>query len=100
MELWKLYFVTFMIERLAGPKIAMRRQLERELERFYGLLLTRTVRNPRSPSRREKLPRLIGFPDRPVRSAGRRRCRTFRSMTACITTRRYCCSECRGCGRG
>jgi hypothetical protein len=65
-KLWKLYLLTFMFEQLPGGEVAVRRQMERELERFYRILLPRVVRNPRSPSHRDKLPRLHAFPDRPV----------------------------------
>jgi hypothetical protein len=37
-----------------------------EIERFYATLLTRVARNPRRAASRNKLPLLIGLPDRPV----------------------------------
>ena len=65
-KVWKAYFVTFMYEPLPGGESAMLRQMEREIERFYAILLTRVIRNPRQPSKRDKLPRLFAAPDRPV----------------------------------
>ena len=65
-KLWKSYLLTFMFEHMAGSEIAVRRQMERELERFYRILLTRVVRNPKAPSCRDRLARLFAFPDRPV----------------------------------
>ena len=65
-RIWKAYFVTFMYEPLPGGESALLRQMEREIERFYAVLLTQVVRNPRQPSQQSKLPRLFAAPDRPA----------------------------------
>jgi hypothetical protein len=63
---WKAYFATFMYEPLPGAEAAKLRQMEREIERFYTVLLTRVVRKPRQLWNRRKLPRIFAVPDRPV----------------------------------
>jgi hypothetical protein len=65
-KLRKRYLLTFTFEHLADSENAVRRQMECELERCYGTLLTWVARDPRSPSRRDELPRLFAFPDQPV----------------------------------
>jgi hypothetical protein len=63
---WKSYLMTFMFNPLSGNPNSIVRQMSAEVERVYSTLLTRVVRNPRSPKKKGTLPVLIGFPDLPV----------------------------------
>ena len=65
-EGWTSYLLTFMFNHLRGKRASIIRQMSKELERFYSTLITRTVRNPRSPRVQEFLPKLIAYPDLPV----------------------------------
>ena len=61
------YFVTFMFHPLPGGPAAIVAQMRREVERVYSTLVTRVVRDPRSPAAVGRLPLLIGCVDLPVR---------------------------------
>ena len=63
---WDSHLLTFMFNPLSGGQDAIIRQMSREVERVYSTLLTRVIRNPRSPKVQGSLPKLIGFPDLPV----------------------------------
>jgi hypothetical protein len=63
---WQCYLTTFMFNPLFGSPDGIVRQMSAEVERVYSTLLTRVVRNPRSPKVKGSLPILIGFPDLPV----------------------------------
>jgi len=61
---WDGYLFTFMFQHLAGSADAKIRQMEQDITQVYQRLLTRTVRNPRSPLWQPFLPNGIFFPDR------------------------------------
>jgi hypothetical protein len=63
---WQCYLTTFMFNPLSGSREGIVRQMSKEVERVYSTLLTRVVRDPRSPKVKGSLPILIGFPDLPV----------------------------------
>jgi hypothetical protein len=63
---WSAYLLTFMFNQMSGsPKNIADRQLT-EIHLIYSWALTRCVRNPRSASNAEKLPKWIAAPDLPV----------------------------------
>ena len=63
---WSPYLMSFMFFQLPGRQPSVLRQMEREIERVYGRLVTRFERNPRSPTRFQYLPVMILFADFPV----------------------------------
>ncbi|MCJ2071574.1 hypothetical protein MKK75_22695 [Methylobacterium sp. J-030] len=65
-EGWSAYLLTFMFRELGGSDAGVRRQMEREVERVYALLVTRIVRKPTAPSSIGRLPIWFCSPDRPV----------------------------------
>ena len=50
-----------------APEISKFAQMFDEIEKVYGRLVTRTVRNPRSPRWAAILPRAVFFADRPTK---------------------------------
>jgi hypothetical protein len=60
------HLVTFKFNLLHGNRVAKLRQVQRALEHFFGLFITRVVRKPNSPNWGDKCPVLIGCPDFPV----------------------------------
>lgn len=65
-EGWTPYLLTFMFRQFGGSDASVRRQMEREVERVYALLVTRIVRKPTAPSSVGRLPIWFCSPDRPV----------------------------------
>jgi hypothetical protein len=65
-EEWDGYLFTFVFNQLPGSVRAKIQQMEREILRWYGRLVTRTVRKPRSPHWAPLLPKGIFVPDLPV----------------------------------
>jgi hypothetical protein len=65
-EGWKGYLLTVVFKQLSGSRSAMIAQTADEVERLYRTMLTRIVRNPKSPDRIGKLPIWLGSPDLPV----------------------------------
>jgi hypothetical protein len=63
---WDAHLLTFLFNQIRGPRQSVHRQMERELERVYAIMLTRIVRNPRSEGKIGSLPIWIGCPDYPV----------------------------------
>ena len=63
---WEPYLLSFMFNQLRGSPRSIPRQMEKEVERVYGISLTRVVRKPMSENSRDKLPIWIGCPDFPV----------------------------------
>lgn len=63
---WDPFLLTFMFDQLRGAPQSVARQMEREVERTYALLLTRIVRNPKTAARHGMLPVWIASPDYPV----------------------------------
>ena len=63
---WHGYLLTFMFNHLDGNHAAVLTQMRQEITWFYGRLLTRIHRRPRSAGARPCLPVLIAAPDRPV----------------------------------
>jgi hypothetical protein len=64
-EGWDGYLFTFMFHQLPGSRRAMVHQMHQQIERWYGMLATRTVRKPRSPVWAPFLPKGIFVPDLP-----------------------------------
>jgi hypothetical protein len=59
------YLVTFMFYWITGKHKSMTSAMMKDVKRFYSILVTRVVRDPRkAPSTR--LPLLIALPDKPV----------------------------------
>jgi hypothetical protein len=65
-EGWDGYLFTFLFNPLPGSVRAKNQQMETEILRWYGRLVTRTVRKPRSPQWAPLLPKGIFVPDLPV----------------------------------
>jgi hypothetical protein len=65
---WHGYLLTFMFNHLDGNRAAVLTQMRQEITWFYGRLLTRIHRRPRSAGAKPYLPVLIAAPDRPVLS--------------------------------
>jgi hypothetical protein len=63
---WDAYFFTFEFNQLPGPQQERLRLMKAYLHRWYGRLVTRTVRNPRSPRSIDLLPKALLVPDYPV----------------------------------
>src|SRR4051812_540873 len=63
---WDGCLLSFMFQHLPGSKASVLRQMERELERVYGRVLTRIVRKPRCEAHQGKLPIWLACPDLPV----------------------------------
>ena len=63
---WDAYFFTFEFNQLSGPYQERLRLMKEYLHRWYGRLVTRTVRNSRSPRSIDLLPRALLVPDYPV----------------------------------
>jgi hypothetical protein len=63
---WDAYFFTFEFNQLPGPPQERLRLMKEYLHRWYGRLVTRTVRNPRSPRSIDLLPKALLVPDYPV----------------------------------
>jgi hypothetical protein len=64
-EGWRPFLLSFMFKPLCnGGKMV---QMNDEIERVYSTLITRVVRNPRSPFQSHLSPILIVVPDLPVR---------------------------------
>src|ERR1700683_3943644 len=63
---WDAYFFTFEFNQLAGPAQERLRLMKEYLHRWYGRLVTRTVRNPRSANSIDLLPKALLVPDYPV----------------------------------
>jgi hypothetical protein len=63
---WDGYLFTFMFNQLPGSLRAKSQQMEREICKWYGRLVTRSVRRPRSPQWAPILPKGIFVPDLPV----------------------------------
>ena len=61
-----MYLFTFAFKQLPGPRDVKIAQMFQEITKVYGRLVTRTVRNPRSPRWAAILPRAVFFADRPV----------------------------------
>jgi hypothetical protein len=72
------YFMTFMFGRLRGNRKAIVHQMQAEMSRVYATLLTRVVRNPTSPSRRNKLPIFLAMADVPVVKREKQRLSAFK----------------------
>jgi hypothetical protein len=64
-EGWKPFFLSFMFKPLSKGGRTV--QMTDEIERVYSTLITRVVRNPRSPFQSHLSPILIVVPDFPVR---------------------------------
>jgi hypothetical protein len=62
----RIYLVTVMFKQMGGNNSSIRKSMIRELERIYGILVTRMVRKPRSLRARSKLPIFLASVDRPV----------------------------------
>jgi hypothetical protein len=60
---WKPSLVTFMFKPLPGNNNTIIRIMQGGVEQFYSTLVTRVVRNPRSPHLQHFLPKLFGAPD-------------------------------------
>jgi hypothetical protein len=60
------HLVTFKFTLLHGNGAAKLRQVQRALEHFFGIFITRVVRKPNSPNWIDKCPVFIGCPDFPV----------------------------------
>jgi hypothetical protein len=65
-EGWDGYLFTFMFNQLPGSRRAIVHQMHQQIERWYGMLATRTVRKPRSEVWAKLLPKGIFIPDLPV----------------------------------
>jgi len=64
---WRPYYVNFMFESLRGSTAGIIAQMHKAIcDGFYSRFCTSFVRNPRSKSAQERMPRLLLFPDRPV----------------------------------
>jgi hypothetical protein len=63
---WDVYLFTFAFKQLPGSRDAKLVQMFQEITKVYGRLVTRTVRNPRSPRWAAILPRAVFVADRPV----------------------------------
>ena len=63
---WKTYFISFMFKSLPGNTTIRLAKMSNEIDRVYSTLITRVLRNARSPSQRHLRPLLIAAPDRPV----------------------------------
>lgn len=63
---WDVYMVTVLFHQLSGSKNAKLAQMNREMERLYSRLATRTVKKTRSPRWAAYLPKGIFVPDLPV----------------------------------
>jgi len=63
---WEVVFVSFLFHPLRCPTSQLVSVMEAEVERFYRALLPRMVRHPKRSVNQDKLPRLVGCPDRPV----------------------------------
>jgi hypothetical protein len=63
---WDAYFFTFEFNQLPGPPQEKSRLMKEYLQRWYGRLSTRTVRDPRSPKWSPSLPKAVLVPDYPV----------------------------------
>jgi hypothetical protein len=63
---WDVYLFTFVFRQISGPRDEKLAQMFQEIERVYGRLVTRTVRNPRSPRWAAILPRSVFVADLPV----------------------------------
>src|SRR4051794_34524137 len=68
---WDGYLLSFMFQQLPGSRVSVPRQMERELERVYGRVLTRIVRKPRCEAHQGKLPIWLACPDFPVPKRGK-----------------------------
>ena len=62
----KVYLITFQFNHLGRSTKATLVSMQREIERFYSVLLTRIVRRPKRKSQQRNLPILIAVPDSPV----------------------------------
>lgn len=60
------HLVTYVFKQLRGNQKAIIKQMQDEVCRVFATLITRVVRNPRSPSQRDKLPVLLAMADLPV----------------------------------
>ena len=63
---WAPSLLTFMFHQMPGDRQAVQRLQRLEVERSYARCVTRFVRDPTSPSARDKLPIWLGWPDFPV----------------------------------
>src|ERR1700753_3699131 len=62
----EISFLTFLFNPLHCGDKARLEIMEKELQRFYAVLLTRVTRTPKRKSHQGRLPILISVPDRPV----------------------------------
>jgi hypothetical protein len=56
---WDAYLFSFLFHQLPGSREAKIQQMNRDIERWYGRLATRSVRKPRSPHWAPLLPKGI-----------------------------------------
>jgi hypothetical protein len=63
---WEGYLFSFMFNHISGSRDARVNEMQKDLYRWYGRLLTRMYRNPRSSNSIELLPKAVLFPDSPV----------------------------------
>jgi hypothetical protein len=63
---WEGYFFSIQFQQLPGSLKIKAHLMEREILRWYGRLVTRAVRKPRSPHWAPLLPKGIFVPDLPV----------------------------------
>jgi hypothetical protein len=59
------YLTTFMFNYIPGNSNSILEAMTKDIKQFYGTLVTRIVRRPRTAPL-HRLPRLIALPDRPV----------------------------------
>ena len=64
-HVWNGYFLTFMFNHIPGSFDHRCSTMTNAIERVYNTLGNHVVRNLRSPSQRQKLPKLYAFPDYP-----------------------------------
>src|SRR4051812_39867209 len=63
---WFGYLFTFMFNQIPGSRDVRVNEMQKDLYRWWGRLLTRMYRNPRSRNAIKFLPRAVLFPDSPV----------------------------------
>lgn len=63
---WYGYLFTFMFDHIPGSREARINQMQKDIYHWYGRLLTRLYRYPRSPKYQGILPKGVFFPDSPV----------------------------------
>jgi hypothetical protein len=60
-----VYLFTFMFNQIPGSREARVNQMQSDIYRWYGRLLTRMYRNPRSAKVKDSLPQGVFMPDNP-----------------------------------